>query len=72
MGSQSSQSPRPTLLKPSEPEAKEGYEIVLHFNNKAQLTVVNYPQNLTTAMANNHIAVAVLFMAQKLVEDGED
>jgi hypothetical protein len=50
----------------------EPYQLVLKFNEKAELTTVEYPENMTLAMANNHVAVAVLALAQWLVEAEKD
>jgi hypothetical protein len=51
-----------------DPPPGQSYKMELVFNSQAQLTRVNYPADLTLAMAANHLAVAVLFLAQQLVE----
>jgi hypothetical protein len=43
------------------------YNIILKFNSKAELFDIEYPQNLSLAVVNNHVVVAVLFLAQQLV-----
>lgn len=56
---------------PKAPE-KPDYKIELTFNAQAELIDVNYPENMTPEMANNHLAVATLYMAQVLVEKAKD
>ena len=68
MGSQSpnpNKAAPPPALKVAEPA---DYQIVLTFNGKAELVDVAYPENFTPEMANNHLAVAALFMGNELVK----
>ena len=44
-----------------------GYEFVLQFNEKAELVNINYPSDLNIAQVSNHLVVALLFLAEKIV-----
>ena len=53
---------------PKKQEKGQSYKMELEFNAEAELTDVRYPENMSLEMANNHLVIATLYMAQVLVE----
>ena len=63
--------PAPRKIKESKVVSESLYGIQIQFNEKAELVNVNYPGDLSLASVNNHVAVAMLYLAQKLAEGGK-
>jgi len=61
----------PLPKKEKETVSEPTYSITFQFNEKAELVNVNYPGDLSLARVNNHVAVAMLYLAQKLAEGGK-
>ena len=47
------------------------YGIEIQFNQKAELVNVNYPGDFSLENVNHHMAVAMLYLAQKIAEGGK-
>jgi hypothetical protein len=56
-----------SLSKKSAAMKDDSYQIILTFNGNAELIDIAYPQNFSVELVNNHLSVASLFFAQKMV-----
>jgi hypothetical protein len=61
-------SPVSKKLKAFKSEINTNYRFEIVFNEKAELVHINYPSDLSLAKVLNHLAVASLYLAQKVAE----
>ena len=61
-------SPLPKKIKDLKPVNEEGYKFEILFNGNAELINLTHPSDMSLEKVNNHLAVAMLYLAQKIVE----
>lgn len=53
------------------PEAAEGYEFTLKFNDKAQFYTYTHPENLSLEQTAEHLGVALTALIHEIVKRGK-
>ena len=55
----------------TEAQKEAAYTFEIQFNERAELININTPSDLNAAKTLNHLAVAVLFLAETLANEGQ-